>query len=225
MTLRRPTPERLGAFSDGVFAAIITIMVLELKPPPQPSFAALLPLWPMGLSYAVSYLFIAIVWVNHHHLLRLAGDTVILRPSPFAPLTVLRISDYIRELLPPGVFNVVTGGRDPGLWVTSHSGIDLITFTGSINTGKRILESAAGPLKPLTLEAEGNDSKAVAGADPKNVAIFGSITIVPVNWKPGRHGLARTLFEILSFWPVRMRTQVLVWSLARKASYTFPIFR
>ena len=69
----RPTPERLGAFSDGVFAVIITIMVLELKPPPQPSFSALLPLWPTVVSYAVSYLFIAIVWVNHHHLLRFAG--------------------------------------------------------------------------------------------------------------------------------------------------------
>jgi uncharacterized membrane protein len=57
----RPTPERLGAFSDGVFAVIITIMVLELKPPPQPSFAALLPLWPTVVSYAVSYLLIAIV--------------------------------------------------------------------------------------------------------------------------------------------------------------------
>src|ERR1700730_7445862 len=68
----RPTPERLGAFSDGVFAVIITIMVLELKPPPQPSFAALLPLWPTAVSYAVSYLFIAIVWINHHHLLRYA---------------------------------------------------------------------------------------------------------------------------------------------------------
>ena len=72
MNSRRPTPERLGAFSDGVFAVIITIMVLELKPPREPSFSALLPLWPTGLSYAVSYLFIAIVWVNHHHLLRFA---------------------------------------------------------------------------------------------------------------------------------------------------------
>jgi TMEM175 potassium channel family protein len=68
-----PTPERLGAFSDGVFSIIITIMVLELKPPPEPSFAALLPLWPTGVSYAVSYFFIAIVWVNHHHLLRFAS--------------------------------------------------------------------------------------------------------------------------------------------------------
>jgi uncharacterized membrane protein len=53
-----------------VFAVIITIMVLELKPPEHPTFAALLPLWPTALSYAVSYQFIAIVWLNHHHLLR-----------------------------------------------------------------------------------------------------------------------------------------------------------
>src|SRR5262245_63133822 len=62
------TSERLGAFSDAVFAVIITIMVLDLRPPPQATLAALLPLWPTALSYAVSYLFIAIVWVNHHHL-------------------------------------------------------------------------------------------------------------------------------------------------------------
>jgi uncharacterized membrane protein len=66
------TAERLGAFSDGVFAVIITIMVLDLRPPPQATLAALIPLWPTALSYAVSYLFIAIVWVNHHHLLRFA---------------------------------------------------------------------------------------------------------------------------------------------------------
>lgn len=74
MTERRATPERLAAFSDGVFAVIITIMVLDLKPPAQGTLAALLPLWPTALSYAVSYLFIAIVWVNHHHLLRFAHD-------------------------------------------------------------------------------------------------------------------------------------------------------
>lgn len=70
MISRKPTPERLAAFSDGVFAVIITIMVLELKPPERPSFAALVPLWPTALSYAVSYQFIAIIWMNHHYLLR-----------------------------------------------------------------------------------------------------------------------------------------------------------
>jgi uncharacterized membrane protein len=64
--------DRVGGFSDGVIAVIITIMVLELKPPEIPTFTALGSLWPTMLSYAVSYLFIAIVWVNHHHLLKFA---------------------------------------------------------------------------------------------------------------------------------------------------------
>ncbi|OJZ75466.1 DUF1211 domain-containing membrane protein [Mycobacterium paraffinicum] len=72
MVGRKTNPDRVGAFSDGVFAVLITILVLELKPPAAHSFSALLPLWPTGLSYVVSYLFIAIVWVNHHHLLSYA---------------------------------------------------------------------------------------------------------------------------------------------------------
>jgi uncharacterized membrane protein len=70
--LRAATPERLSAFSDGVFAVLITVLVLELRPPEVPTYKALLLLWPTWLSYAVSYLFIAIVWANHHHLLRYA---------------------------------------------------------------------------------------------------------------------------------------------------------
>jgi len=68
------TPERLSAFSDAVFAVLITILVLELRPPELPTFKALLSLWPTWLSYAVSYLFIAIVWANHHHLMRYATE-------------------------------------------------------------------------------------------------------------------------------------------------------
>jgi Aldehyde dehydrogenase family len=150
----------------------------------------------------------------------LAGDTVVLRPSSFTPLTVLRISDYIRELVPPGVFNVVTGGQDLWPWLTSHSGIDLITFTRSANIVERASESATATLRPATLELR-NDSRAVADVDSEKLALFGTTALVPVTCRPGRYGLASTLFEILSFRPVRMRTQVLVWSLARKASYTF----
>jgi len=72
--IHRATPERLSAFSDGVFAVLITVLVLELHPPETPSFKAALALWPTWLSYAVSYLFIAIVWVNHHYLMRYAAD-------------------------------------------------------------------------------------------------------------------------------------------------------
>jgi uncharacterized membrane protein len=69
---QKSSPERLTVFSDGVFAIIITILVLELRPPESAAFEDLLPLWPTALSYAVSYLFLAIVWVNHHHLLQSA---------------------------------------------------------------------------------------------------------------------------------------------------------
>jgi uncharacterized membrane protein len=70
----RATTERLSAFSDGVFAVLITVLVLELRPPELPTFKALLLLWPTWLSYAVSYLFIAIVWTNHHYLMRYATE-------------------------------------------------------------------------------------------------------------------------------------------------------
>ena len=68
------TPERLSAFPTEVFAVLITILVLELRPPSIPTFESLLSLWPTWLSYAVSYLFIAIVWVNHHHLMHYATE-------------------------------------------------------------------------------------------------------------------------------------------------------
>src|SRR3954464_3661919 len=71
---RKATPERLSIFSDGVFAVLITVLVLELRPPELPTFKAVLLLWPTWLSYAVSYLFIAIVWTNHHYLMRHAAE-------------------------------------------------------------------------------------------------------------------------------------------------------
>lgn len=67
--------ERLNAFSDGVFAVLITVLVLDLRPPEVPTFTALLASWETWLSYGVSYLFIAIVWANHHHLLRHAKES------------------------------------------------------------------------------------------------------------------------------------------------------
>jgi uncharacterized membrane protein len=73
MREKKITADRLNAFSDAVFAVIVTVMVLELRAPDQPAFSALWPLWPTAISYAVSYLFIAIIWINHHHLMRLVG--------------------------------------------------------------------------------------------------------------------------------------------------------
>jgi acyl-CoA reductase-like NAD-dependent aldehyde dehydrogenase len=111
----------------------------------------------------------------------LAGNTVVLKPSPFTPLTVLRISDYIRQLLPPGVLNTVTGGDEHGPWMTSHPGIDHISFTGSTGTGKRVLASASATLKHCGLELGGNDPGIVlADADPNAIAqdLFNSMFLL-----------------------------------------------
>jgi len=72
MTDRLPGPERLSGYSDAFFAVIITIMVLDLRAPASPEFSALLPLWPAITSYTVSYLFVALVWINHHYLMHYA---------------------------------------------------------------------------------------------------------------------------------------------------------
>ena len=64
---------RLGVFSDAVIAVIMTVMVLELKAPEHSTFSALWPLSHTVVSYAVSYLFIAIIWINHHYLMALVG--------------------------------------------------------------------------------------------------------------------------------------------------------
>jgi uncharacterized membrane protein len=73
MRVEKITADRLTAFSDAVFAVIVTVMVLELRAPDKPAFSDLWPLWPTAISYAVSYLFIAIIWINHHYLMRFVG--------------------------------------------------------------------------------------------------------------------------------------------------------
>jgi uncharacterized membrane protein len=73
MAEEKITAHRLAAFSDAVFAVIVTVMVLELSAPDEPEFSALWPLWPTAISYVVSYLFIAIIWINHHYLMRFVG--------------------------------------------------------------------------------------------------------------------------------------------------------
>jgi uncharacterized membrane protein len=73
MPKEKITAERVAVFSDAVFAVILTVMVLELKAPEEAAFSALLPLWPTFISYVVSYLFIIIIWINHHHLMRFVG--------------------------------------------------------------------------------------------------------------------------------------------------------
>ena len=86
------------------------------------------------------------------------GCTVINKPSPFTPLSTLRLVELMNQVLPAGVVNTVTGGPEVGNHMTLHPGIDKLVFTGSIPTGKKVMGGAAETLKRVTLELGGNDA-------------------------------------------------------------------
>jgi len=101
----------------------------------------------------------------------LAGNTMVLKPSPFTPLSTLRVGEILRCVLPPGVLNVVSGGAELGARMTAHPVPRKVSFTGSVIAGKRVLAAAAPDLKRVTLELGGNDPAIVLDdADPEAVA-------------------------------------------------------
>ncbi len=87
----------------------------------------------------------------------LAGNTLVLKPSPYTPLATLKMVELLQQALPPGVLNCISGGDELGKWMTSHSVPRKISFTGSVQTGKHVAASAAPDLKRVTLELGGND--------------------------------------------------------------------
>jgi acyl-CoA reductase-like NAD-dependent aldehyde dehydrogenase len=100
-----------------------------------------------------------------------AGNTMVLKPSPFTPRSTLKVVELLNEVLPPGVLNVVSGGDELGRWMTSHPTPRKISFTGSVATGKHVAAAAAPDLKRVTLELGGNDAAIVLDdADPAEVA-------------------------------------------------------
>lgn len=99
------------------------------------------------------------------------GNTVVLKPSPFTPLATLRMGELVAPLLPPGILNVIAGGNDIGRLMSEDPGIDKIAFTGSVQTGKHVMRSAASTLKRITLELGGNDPAIVFDdVDPVKIA-------------------------------------------------------
>ncbi|WP_374063773.1 aldehyde dehydrogenase family protein [Cupriavidus sp. DF5525] len=91
----------------------------------------------------------------------LTGNTMVLKPSPFTPLTTLKLGELLRDVLPAGVLNVISGGDALGPLMSGHPGIDKLSFTGSTQTGRAVMASAAVNLKRLTLELGGNDAAIV----------------------------------------------------------------
>jgi acyl-CoA reductase-like NAD-dependent aldehyde dehydrogenase len=82
----------------------------------------------------------------------LTGNCIILKPSPFTPYCGLKLAELAQRFFPPGVVQALSGDDNLGPWLTSHPGIDKISFTGSTATGKKVMESAAKTLKRVTLE-------------------------------------------------------------------------
>lgn len=101
----------------------------------------------------------------------LAGNTVLLKPAATTPLATLKFAELVKDLVPAGVLNVIADANDLGGEITKHPDIRKISFTGSTETGKRVMAGAADALKRVTLELGGNDAAIVLGdVDPKETA-------------------------------------------------------
>lgn len=86
------------------------------------------------------------------------GNTVVVKPSEYTPLSVLALAEIYNRHLPAGVLTVISGDREVGAAIAAHPDLDKIMFTGSTATGRRIVEASAGSLARLTLELGGNDA-------------------------------------------------------------------
>ena len=101
----------------------------------------------------------------------LAGNTAGVKPAPTTPLTTLKFGELCARLLTAGVVNIIVDQNDLGSALTTHPDVAKAAFTGSTSTGKKVMESAAGSLKRLTLELGGNDAAIVReDIEPKEVA-------------------------------------------------------
>lgn len=101
----------------------------------------------------------------------LAGNSVIVKPSPYTPMNALKFGELTQSFLPPGVLNILTGGDSTGRMLVESRNVDKIAFTGNAETGKEILKLSAGTLKKVTLELGGNDPAIVLeDFDLKNIS-------------------------------------------------------
>ncbi|EQB01053.1 hypothetical protein L485_11355 [Sphingobium baderi LL03] len=99
------------------------------------------------------------------------GNTVVMKPSPLAPLTLLQFGELVSDAVPPGVLSILPGGAELGAALVAHPQVGMISFTGSIRAGQAIMVNAAPGLKRLSLELGGNDAAIVLpDADIDSVA-------------------------------------------------------
>ncbi len=127
--------------------------------PGQRSVTRHVPLGVVGAIVPWNFPVLLAIWKIGPALL--AGNTMVLKPSPYTPLATLRLGELLRDVLPAGVLNIVSGGDALGPWMSAHPDIDKISFTGSTATGRKVMATAAANLKRLTLELGGNDAAIV----------------------------------------------------------------
>ncbi len=127
---------------------------------------------PLGVVGAITpWNFPVVLLINKLGPALIAGNTIVCKPAPTTPLTSLVIGELCEKIFPPGVVNIICDENDLGQAMTAHPDIAKITFTGSTATGKKVLASASGTLKRVTLELGGNDASLVLDdVDPMLVA-------------------------------------------------------
>lgn len=103
------------------------------------------------------------------------GNTIVLKPAPETPLSALRIAELFEDHLPDGVFNVVTGGVDPGAALTTHDAVDKLAFTGNSDTGRLVLESASQNLTSAMMELGGKNPNIVFPDADMDAAVEGAV--------------------------------------------------
>src|SRR5438552_15444597 len=100
-----------------------------------------------------------------------AGNTVVVKPPEQSPLSSLRLAELIDGILPPGVFNVVPGGKEVGAALAGHRGVAMVALVGSVPTGRAVMRAASDTVKPVMLELGGKNALiAYPDADPDEVA-------------------------------------------------------
>ncbi len=124
---------------------------------PHPDFSSLARLEPVGVVGQIipwNYPLLMLAWKVAPALA--AGCTSVLKPSELTPLTALELGSIALEVeLPAGVLNIVTGGREAGAALANHAGIDKLAFTGSVATGRSVMQAATAGIKNVTLELGG----------------------------------------------------------------------
>ena len=126
---------------------------------------------PLGVCAAITpWNFPLILLANKLGPCLVTGNTMVAKPAPTTPLTTLLFGEILAEVLPPGVVNIICDQNDLGALLSSHPDIAKVGFTGSTATGKKVMASAAGTVKRVTLELGGNDAAIVLDDMPAKLA-------------------------------------------------------